>query len=183
MADEPQPGRRAFRNFHHFFYPSQDLAIFMGGSYSHQSANETQFRNPLDFIHPQSPRPMTAAWSPSRHPAGIQNALEAYPQVYLNCTMLCQSLTEEHRTGQTTVTKKRRALIVCIHQTEYYMLILTGILDRDQLLSTSKTPFQTKAFLRGRSSHGRLPLRFCFAFSIVDDFSYSPFRRIRLQTC
>jgi hypothetical protein len=114
MVDEPQPGRRAFRNFHHA--SSQDLAGLrnaMGGSYSRQSANEPQLRYHLDFIHPQSPGPMTAAWSPSQHPAGIQNALEAYPQGYLDYTIfLPQPLTEDNRTGRA----KRKALVVCSRQ-------------------------------------------------------------------
>ena len=41
-----------------------------------------------------------------------------------------------------------------------------GILDRDQLLSTSKTQIQAKAWLRGRIFHCEPPLRYRFASSI-----------------
>jgi hypothetical protein len=55
---------------------------------------------------------------------------------------LCLSLTEDNRAEHTTVIKNRkalrRALIVCNCQTEYCMMVLTGIQDWDQLLSASK---------------------------------------------
>jgi len=109
--------------------PSQGLAgvpIALGGSYSHQSANEPHSRYPLGFIRPQDPGPMTAV--PPQGPVGVQNPLGGpYSQVHLYFTILRLSLIEDNRTGRTMVIKKRKVLSVCNHPTEYCMVVLMGI--------------------------------------------------------
>jgi hypothetical protein len=43
-----------------------------------------------------------------------------------------------------------------------------GVLDRDQLLSASRPSLQVEVLYRGRTQHGRLPLRYCHFASPID---------------
>lgn len=64
-------------------------------------------------------------------------------------------------------TGRRRALIVCLRQTEDLTLILIGTEDRDQLFFAYKARLCVKEVHRGRLWHGQLPSRYRFASSIV----------------